>query len=41
MLQLLVERADAGGAVLVVTHNEAVAGAAHRVLRMRDGELQR
>ena len=41
VLQLLVERADAGGAVLVVTHNEAVAGAAHRVLRMRDGELQR
>jgi putative ABC transport system ATP-binding protein len=41
VLQLLVERADAGTAVLVVTHNEAVAGAAHRVLRMRDGELQR
>jgi putative ABC transport system ATP-binding protein len=40
VLQLLVDRAAAGDAVLVVTHNDAVAEAAHRVLRMRDGQVE-
>ncbi len=39
VVHLLVERAAAGAAVLVVTHNEAVASAADRVLKMRDGAL--
>ncbi len=40
VLQLLVDLATAGSAVLVVTHNDAVAAAAHRVVRMRDGVLE-
>lgn len=40
VLQLLIELAKAGSAVLVVTHNDAVAAAAHRVIRMRDGVLE-
>jgi len=40
VLELLVDRAAAGGAVVVVTHNDAVASAAHRVLRMSDGALE-
>jgi putative ABC transport system ATP-binding protein len=39
VLALLRERADAGGAVLVVTHSPAVASAADREVRLRDGAL--
>jgi putative ABC transport system ATP-binding protein len=37
VLALLRGRADAGGAVVVVTHNDRVAGEAHRVVRLVDG----
>jgi len=37
VLDLLRESADAGGAVLVVTHSPAVAGAADREIALRDG----
>jgi putative ABC transport system ATP-binding protein len=40
ILGLLRERADEGAAVLVVTHDPDVAGAADRELRMRDGRLE-
>jgi putative ABC transport system ATP-binding protein len=39
VVELLRERADAGGAVLVVTHNPAVAAAADRVIALRDGRV--
>jgi putative ABC transport system ATP-binding protein len=39
ILDLLRERADAGTAVLVVTHSEAVAAAADREVRLRDGRV--
>jgi putative ABC transport system ATP-binding protein len=39
VLGLLRERADAGAAVLVVTHTRAVADAADREVRLRDGEV--
>jgi len=40
VLALLRERAEAGSAVVVVTHAPAVAGAADRELRLRDGALE-
>jgi len=40
VLALLRERADAGAAVLVVTHNPKVAGAADREVRLRDGTVE-
>jgi putative ABC transport system ATP-binding protein len=39
ILALIRERADAGGAVLVVTHSRRVAAAADRTLRLVDGRL--
>jgi putative ABC transport system ATP-binding protein len=39
MLGLLRERADVGAAVLVVTHSAAVAAAADREIRLRDGAV--
>jgi putative ABC transport system ATP-binding protein len=38
VVRLLANRAAAGTAVLVASHNRAVADAAGRVLRLRDGE---
>jgi putative ABC transport system ATP-binding protein len=40
VLSLLRERASAGTAVLVVTHNPAVAAAADREIRLRDGRIE-
>jgi putative ABC transport system ATP-binding protein len=39
VLALLRERADAGTAVLIVTHNPEVAAAADREIRLRDGRI--
>jgi putative ABC transport system ATP-binding protein len=39
VLTLLRERADAGTAVLIVTHNPHVAAAADREIRLRDGRI--
>jgi putative ABC transport system ATP-binding protein len=39
LLALLAERANAGGAALIVTHSPAVAAVADRVLRLVDGRL--
>jgi putative ABC transport system ATP-binding protein len=40
VLALLRERAEAGGAVIVATHDPAVASAAVRELRLRDGSVE-
>jgi len=40
LLDLLRDRAEAGRAVLVVTHSERVAERADRVIRLRDGRIQ-
>jgi putative ABC transport system ATP-binding protein len=40
VLALLRQRADAGTAVVVVTHSPRIAGAADRVVALRDGEVQ-
>ena len=40
ILKLLKERAAHGGAVVLVTHNERVAGAADRVIRLVDGRIK-
>jgi putative ABC transport system ATP-binding protein len=40
VLELLRERAAAGAAVLIVTHDPEVAGTADRELRMRDGRVE-
>ena len=39
VLALLRDRADAGAAVLIVTHNPEVAAAADREIRLRDGRI--
>ena len=39
ILELLRERAQAGAAVLIVTHSEEVAGAADREIRLLDGRV--
>jgi putative ABC transport system ATP-binding protein len=39
VLTLLRDRADAGTAVLIVTHNPAVAAGADREIRLRDGRI--
>jgi putative ABC transport system ATP-binding protein len=39
MLRMLRERRDAGMAILVATHSDALAAAADRVLTLRDGRL--
>ena len=39
ILELLAERAKAGGAVILVTHSERVAAAADRVVRLEDGRV--
>jgi putative ABC transport system ATP-binding protein len=40
VLTLLRERAGAGAAVLIVTHNPEVAAAADREIRLRDGRVE-
>ena len=40
VLQLLRDRADAGGAVIVVTHSAMVAAAADREIQLLDGKIQ-
>ncbi len=40
ILALLRERADAGAAVLIVTHSPEVAAAADRVIALRDGQIE-
>jgi putative ABC transport system ATP-binding protein len=40
VLTLLRDRANAGAAVLIVTHNPAVAAAADREIRLRDGRIE-
>jgi putative ABC transport system ATP-binding protein len=39
VIALLRERADGGRAVVVVTHSDRVAAAAHRMIRLRDGRV--
>jgi putative ABC transport system ATP-binding protein len=39
MLDLIAEEAERGACFLIATHDPTVTAAAHRVLRMRDGEL--
>lgn len=39
ILELLRERADAGAAVLIVTHSPEVAAATDRIIELRDGRL--
>jgi putative ABC transport system ATP-binding protein len=39
LLQLLRERAEAGSAVVVVSHSERVASAADRIIRLLDGRI--
>ena len=39
LLQLLRERAEAGSAVVVVSHSERVASAADRIIRVLDGRI--
>lgn len=41
VLELLRERADEGGAVIMVSHNPMVAAAADRVISLRDGQVVR
>jgi ABC-type lipoprotein export system ATPase subunit len=38
-MHLLREHADAGGAVVIVTHNPAVAASADRIVRLADGRV--
>ncbi|MDQ1519017.1 MAG: putative transport system ATP-binding protein [Actinomycetota bacterium] len=40
VLSLLVEQASRGAAVVIVTHSDAIAGMAHRVIHIEDGTLQ-
>jgi putative ABC transport system ATP-binding protein len=40
VLDLLDQLADAGAAVLVVTHSPQIAARAHREIRLRDGQVQ-
>jgi len=39
ILQLLRERCEAGGAILVATHSQALAATADSVLHIQDGRL--
>jgi putative ABC transport system ATP-binding protein len=39
VMQLLREHAQAGGAVVIVTHNPAVAASADRIVRLEDGRV--
>jgi putative ABC transport system ATP-binding protein len=41
VLELILEEARRGAAILVATHSPAVAGAAHGVIRLRDGSVVR
>jgi ABC-type lipoprotein export system ATPase subunit len=38
-MHLLREHADAGGAVVIVTHNPVVAASADRIVRLADGRV--
>jgi ABC-type lipoprotein export system ATPase subunit len=40
MLELIAEEAERGACFLIATHDATITTAAHRVLRMRDGELR-
>ena len=39
LIELLVDRTRRGGAVIVVTHSDEVASAAHRVVKLADGRV--
>jgi putative ABC transport system ATP-binding protein len=39
LLSMLHERAENGGAILIVTHSERVASEAHRAVRLHDGRI--
>jgi putative ABC transport system ATP-binding protein len=39
VMQLLREHAEEGGAVVIVTHNPAVAASADRIVRLEDGRV--
>jgi putative ABC transport system ATP-binding protein len=39
ILALFEEHRKAGGAILIVTHSEAIAGRADRIIRLEDGKI--
>jgi putative ABC transport system ATP-binding protein len=39
LLQMIAHHCESGGAAVIVTHSDAVAGSAHRVMRLLDGRV--